>query len=156
MIKLLAVRENNKNKSKNRTKEQFQGKNSKNKSKSQTNEQFDFEGGNEEDLINTDPEDKQKAENEKIIADNTKLRTYLKEMRKRRGREEEEKRKKLRDLERKEKLNVKLKRDFVERERDFCREIDALQKCIHLEKEKYFKVEKMNSILEMELARLRG
>ena len=80
-----------------------------------------------------------------LSAKYSKIRMYLKV-----------KRKKLKDLERKDRLIVKLRKDFAEREKEYCEEISQLQNRLGLETEKYAKIEKMNSILNLEVKNLGG
>ena len=80
-----------------------------------------------------------------LSAKYSKIRMYLKD-----------KRKKLKDLERKDRLIVKLRKDFAEREKEYCEEISQLQNRLGLETEKYAKIEKMNSILNLEVKNLGG
>ena len=83
---------------------------------------------------------RERAKRQKLKTDHSKLRMYLKE-----------KRKKLKELERKDRLIFKMTKDFSGKEKEFAAALDALRKSLDLEREKYSKVEKMNSILEAQL-----
>ena len=88
---------------------------------------------------------REKAKRVRLKTSYSKLKMYLKE-----------KRKSLKEMERKDRLILKMRNDFEEREKEFAAALSALQRSLDLEREKYSKVEKMNSILEMELKNMRG
>ena len=111
-----------------------------NRNKMNVNENDDNDEENDDDVSTTTWKKREKLKRLKLKSNYSKLKTYLKE-----------KRKKLKELERKDRLIVKMRKDSEEKEKEVSELISGLNKSLDLEKQKYAKIVKINSILETEL-----